>query len=539
VAPVVGRLRARKAHRPTGAAAGTSVVIYAGTGGDTFNVGSAANTFDSIQGPITIDGEANGALMVNDAGTTTIQQWVVANSFIDRYPFGGSPPAVPQINYHNLGAVRLTTGAARAFIGIYSTAAGMTTTVNGNNSGDQFIVGNFDRLDDIQGPLALHGSGLDYFSAVDGLNTIGHTYTLTTGKLQRDGGIADITYDGMGSFVLSTANNSLGHTSSIVNVQSLSVELADLAVAKGDTVTVGQNGSLANLTGDLLIQGLIGQAPKQITLDDHADPSARTVTLGSDAFFGYLVSGLASSSQGLGRIGVHVDPATPVAINTGPAGNVFVVHNFAGAPALTLNALAGSGFANTLDYSAYNGTVLVSLPRGYATGFSGIKNICNVNGSNGNNLIVGDANPNVIKGGTGRNVLVGGTGSDTLDARTSAGNDILIGGYTDWDRSLDALQKIMDEWDRTDLGFNDRRGDLLGNGNSLGLKPLNVLPNGQAVLLTPATNPTSTNGTVHGDATPDTLLGSLNVANWFFVDSNGDDPDNFSSKRGDKKTSVR
>jgi hypothetical protein len=61
----------------------------------------------------------------------------------------------------------------------------------------------------------------------------------------------------------------------------------------------------------------------------------------------------------------------------------------------------------------------------------------------------------------------------------------------------------------------------------------------QNILLTPATNPTSTNGTVHGDATKETLLGSLNTSNWFFLDTNGDDASNFSSKRGDKKNSVR
>jgi hypothetical protein len=91
---------------------------------------------------------------------------------------------------------------------------------------------------------------------------------------------------------------------------------------------------------------------------------------------------------------------------------------------------------------------------------------------------------------------------------------------------------------RPDLGFIDRRNDLLGNGNSLGLKPLNVVGT-QQILLTPATNRTSSNGTVHGDTTADTLLGSLNAPNWFFVDASGTDTDNYSSERGDKKSSVK
>jgi hypothetical protein len=120
----------------------------------------------------------------------------------------------------------------------------------------------------------------------------------------------------------------------------------------------------------------------------------------------------------------------------------------------------------------------------------------------------------------------------------SLGDNILIGGTTDWDMNLPALQVTMAEWDRTDLGFADRRADLLGNPNSLGLTPLNVVGT-QQILLTPATNPTSTNGTVHGDTTAETLLGSLNASNWFFLDASGLDTDNYSSKRGDKKNSVR
>jgi hypothetical protein len=61
----------------------------------------------------------------------------------------------------------------------------------------------------------------------------------------------------------------------------------------------------------------------------------------------------------------------------------------------------------------------------------------------------------------------------------------------------------------------------------------------QKILLTAATNPTSTNGTLHGDTTADTLLGSLNAADWFFADASGVDTDNFSSKRGDKQDKVR
>src|SRR5262249_18790629 len=152
-----------------------------------------------------------------------------------------------------------------------------------------------------------HGGGIyDFATAFDGGNTIGHTYTLTTGKLQRDG-MADLSYDGIGEFILYTANNaSFGHTPSTINVQSLGPIFAGVAVGTGDTVTVGQNGTMANIFADLLIagggltrdQGLA----RQVTLDDSADTNPRTIDLSSAPAASYVVNGLANSSQGGGII---------------------------------------------------------------------------------------------------------------------------------------------------------------------------------------------------------------------------------------------
>jgi hypothetical protein len=152
--------------------------------------------------------------------------------------------------------------------------------------------------------------------------------------------------------------------------------------------------------------------------------------------------------------------------------------------------------------------------------------IANVTGSAGSNLLVGNANANVLIGGTGRNVLIGGAGSDTLDASRSTGDNILIGGRTDFDASLDALDAIFAEWTRTDLRFRDRFSDLSTGSNGAEASPLNLV-NGQLILLTAATNPSSSNGTVHGDTSPDTLIASnqidpatgSRVHNWLFYDA--------------------
>ena len=71
----------------------------------------------------------------------------------------------------------------------------------------------------------------------------------------------------------------------------------------------------------------------------------------------------------------------------------------------------------------------------------GVFNVQNVTGSNGNSMLVGDANPNVLVGGTGRNVLIGGGGADYL---TGGGQDnLLIGDATTWDADLTALRAIL------------------------------------------------------------------------------------------------
>jgi hypothetical protein len=129
--------------------------------------------------------------------------------------------------------------------------------------------------------------------------------------------------------------------------------------------------------------------------------------------------------------------------------------------------------------------------------------------------------------GTSTTLVIGGAGQATLDASHATSENILIGGRTDWDTNLAALEAIMAEWDRTDLGFTDRRSDLLNGTNGQGKAPLNIV-DGQLILLKPATNPASSNGTVHANAYIDKLIGgnaidpatSKRLHNWFFYTSN-------------------
>jgi hypothetical protein len=161
--------------------------------------------------------------------------------------------------------------------------------------------------------------------------------------------------------------------------------------------------------------------------------------------------------------------------------------------------LDGGGGVNTLDYSAFVGDVAVVMRLALATGVSGgIADVQNVTGSQGNDLLVGDANPNVLVGGTGRNVVIGGGGSDQVTG--GGGDNLLIGGTTSYDANLAALQAILMEWEDTTLSF-DQRVNALRRG---------VTVNGQAVVLNKTT--------VQNDGAADTLLSGAGL-NWLIADS--------------------
>src|SRR5262249_6542981 len=192
----------------------------------------------------------------------------------------------------------------------------------------------------------------------------------------------------------------------------------------------------------------------------------------------------------------------------------------------------GGGGVNALDYSAWTTRVSVNLTTGTATAVGGgARNVRNVTGGSGDDVLVGDASNNVLMGGAGNDVLLGGAGSDTLrggdgrdllvggtDADTldgGADDDILIGGtiaYFDETTGAvneTALDAIMQEWTRTDLdasgalnSYNTRVGDLRGGGGLNG-----------SYLLTPSKG----HETVFDDLATDTLNCGAGLQ-WIFPD---------------------
>jgi hypothetical protein len=543
-----------------GTGAVTTLVAHAPA---TFNIGSAANTLDSIQGTVSVQGAGgNTTLNVIDTGTSVSQDYGVYATSIHRFdvasPFADN---IAVISYQQIRNLFLYLGQAqsgpnagviRNIADIFSTPAATITTINGGSGINTSTVAPFDAqpgmpLDNtgIQGAVSVHGGGnpndsVTYYDFLD--PTPGQTYTMSVTKVGGqigggqivDNGFATVTYD---SKILAAGLFTAEQGGSTVSVLGTAVH-TQVEAGTGDSVIVGTpvagGRTLADISAFLNIFSFDGN-PNQVLagvlIDDSGDmmPHPAVVINGGAVYPGPDVVNLAQGIISWRSLA----PATPVHILGGSGGNTFALMAMPINP-LTLDG--GSGTHNKLDYSGYTGpqnnTVQVVLPLDQATGIVGISRIQDVTGGSGNNLLVGDANPNILIGGTGRNILIGGGGGDTLDAHLSTGDNLLIAGTTSFDGTpnyLADLDAIFAEWTRTDLSptnsFQLRYNDLLSGTGST--NPMNRLPDGTLVLLTPATNKTSSNGTVHADLSPDTLIGSngidpttsKRVHNWFFFDS--------------------
>src|SRR5262249_15940979 len=132
------------------------------------------STLDPIQGPVTVNGAGNTTLNVNDAGTSSHEWYDISASQVLRFPWTfGQPLGNPTqtINYFNVGLVKIYGGGAGDVFRTDSTLPGTTVSLNGGDSGpngkgdNEFIVLNAaDTLDDIHGPVAIHGGSVYDFA---------------------------------------------------------------------------------------------------------------------------------------------------------------------------------------------------------------------------------------------------------------------------------------------------------------------------------------------------------------------------------------
>jgi hypothetical protein len=529
-----------------------SVSILGDAGNETFDV----NTLPPLA--TTIKGQGTGnSLAVHDELSTAVTSYTVAASGITV----SRPGLAASIGYSGIQNVALYGGNPQNGgdgYGIYSTlATTLSTAVYAGGSVDnEFIVENAgNSLDDIQGPVALHGAGLDGLEVFDAGNIASHTYTLTSGLVQRDH-MANITYDGMLSVVLAAPDNPYFPSGpATVNLESDNT-ITVVAVGSKATVTLGMptagNGhNLQTLLAAVRVQSLIGRdETPTLIVDDSGDPStaARTVTLSTDPSNGYSITGLSPApiyalfdptatvsilgDGGNETFQVNTLPAFAMTVdgqggnntlagpnqantwqitgsNSGVLDSVFAFKNienltggvgndtfaFQTAGSLSGKIDGGTG-TNTLDYSAFVGNIKVNLALSAATAAGGVANIEDVTGSQGNDLLVGNAQALVLQGGTGRNLIIADHAAATLTG--GPGDDILIGGYTDYDTNAAALDALLGAWESTTQSYTQR----------IAVIQKGVAYSGGTAQLT--------NKTVHSNGLVDTLTGGYGQ-DWFFA----------------------
>jgi glucose/arabinose dehydrogenase len=136
-------------------------------------------------------------------------------------------------------------------------------------------------------------------------------------------------------------------------------------------------------------------------------------------------------------------------------------------------------------------------------------------GGGGNDLIVAGGGPSVLAGGAGQDVLIGGRGGDVLiggrgggDTLLSVyGNDLLVAGATTFDADVRALDAVLREWTRSDVGYDQKQADLAGTGGPGFASRLNG-----DVFLTAA----GPDATVQSNGGGNTLLAARG-RNWYFA----------------------
>lgn len=385
--------------------------------------------------------------------------------------------------------------------------------VNGGTGANTVNVGNAaKKLDDIKGFVDVTGaSGVTKLVINDQGSNTAYKYTVDNGKVQRPGE-ASIQYGSLTSLLVN--GSSVGSTYNVLSTAAGTATTVNPGGGNNNLVTVGDVNGVQDIRGTLTISNSSGHSI--LIVDDSGAPTGRTATIGS------------TDITGLAPVAINYTPTqlSLLSIKGGPWNDKFIVANTQFPMPVKLD---GGGGVNTLDYSKYVGDVAVNLLLGTATDFAGgISNIQNVTGSQGNDLLVGDANPNVLVGGTGRNIIIGGAGADTITGSVNQDN-ILIGGTTLWDTNMTDLMLIMHEWLRMDLNFKQRLSDLSSGGTTV--------PN--SVLL--GTGVALNNSTVLADASVDTLNEPNNNVTgqyWFFVDVGDIVPYFKNGKYGDHLTKV-
>lgn len=437
-------------------------------------VGDFYAILDSVTGNLLLRGGATGTsndtITVDRDGDQLVVSVTIGN------PIPGTAVSGALVSRFAAAGVRSITiqaGNGNDTVRLGGAGAGVPVNVELGEGDDTLILGNGSgRLDDLLAGVTVSGqAGTDALLVQDQGGTAGRSFTLTPTGLAW----------------------SSGRSVAFGTLEALTVR----AGAGADTFTV---------------QGLLGMP---VTLN--GGPGTDTLN-GPNVANGWRVTGMNA-----GTLDTTVTFANIEGLKGGTADDQFALSASRGVS----GGIDGNGGRDVLDYSAYTTPVVVLLAGGQATNVGGgVRNVNNVTGGAGNDLLVGDDRGNELRGGRGNDIIYGQGGDDLLmgddgDDYLSGGSgrelflgglgadrllglegdDLLVGGTTTLDTNAVALRSVLAEWTRLDETYPQRINHLLVGGGLNG-----------GVLLTAAV--------VRDDAARDELTGSAD-ADWFWATLSG------------------
>jgi acrosin len=390
-------------------AASQALIVNGQNGSDAVTLGNA-HSVQGITGAVTITNTAGAtALTVDDSADSTGRIATLGAGALT-----GLAPAT--INYSNLSALTvdggtggntftitgtpaattLNTGTGNDSVSVLATSQALT--INGQSGSDSVTLGSAGSVQGISGAVTIsNAAGSMALTVDDSADGTARTANLGAGvlaglapaaisysnlsSLTVDGGTGGNSFTVSGTPAPTTLNTGTGNDT--VTVQATSQTLAVNGESGSDTVTVGNAGSVQNMTAAVTVTNTAGATA--LTVDDSADGTARSATLG------------AASLTGLAPAAINYASLSSLTVNGGTGGNTFTI--------------TGTPAATTLNSGTGNDTVTVQATSQALT----------VDGTNGSDTVtVGNAHS--VQGINGAVTITNTAGATALTVDDSADN---------------------------------------------------------------------------------------------------------------------
>ncbi len=420
--------------------------LNGGSGSDSLIVNDTNNTISSTQDSYTVNA---GSIVRSDPETILYLHLVLTAS----------------IYYAGFSAVALNTDNNGTRVDVEGTSAPTTiNTGSGNTVVDVTTIGQ--NLGQIGSNLTVNGGiGLDSLVVNDSANPLAQSTTrLGTSVTARTYSYGVTSSDISRS--ATTITTSLSIRGTLVRTSTSTLNINYASIRAGVTLDTDNNST------PVMVSGAPGTAP--VTIDGGT---------GTNSIYGPAVANtwsLTGTNTGVLDNWVHFNGFANLF-----GGTLSDSFDFTSSSEVTGN-IKGIGGNDLVNYARDSSSVTVNLNTGAASGVVGsISGIQGAVGGSGNNILTG----------SGRSLLIGGAGPAQLFG--GSGDSLLIAGTTTFDLTDAALESILDEWDRTDLGFTQRMQHLTSGG---GLNGSNILAS----------------GTVSGTGKADTITSEAGQA-WIFA----------------------